>query len=135
AADATADVNVDTGADVVTADAGDAEAGARCTRSKPFANMRELGALNTSGVQNEGARLTPDEKTVYFTRYASNAGTTGDVYVSTRATAQDAFPIGLPLNGGNTADNDRWPTVTADGLFVYIWNGPKPNTLVASRAT
>lgn len=141
--DASVDTSVgaDTGTGTDTGAAGDtgaevsSDAGPRCDPTKPFANVRLMAGLNDAGSSNEGARLSPDELTAYFTRFATETGTTADVYVATRTSRSAPFSGAAPLAGGNTANNDRWPTVTADARFMYVWNGPKTNTLVASRAT
>jgi Tol biopolymer transport system component len=77
----------------------------------------------TSG--NDGnARLSPDELTIYF---SSDRSGSRDIFSTTRASRNDPFGTPRPVPGVNTTSDEKWPSVTADGLSMYIEstvNGP-----------
>jgi hypothetical protein len=69
--------------------AGSADAGRPCDPSKPFGSIENVQELNSAN-DDESARLTPDQLTVYFSR---RNGPTGAyfVYTATRATPTATF--------------------------------------------
>jgi hypothetical protein len=89
---------------------------ARCDRTKPFAAPRPAAGLNGAGYVS-GARLSPDELSVFFAR----TGATGDVVRATRASATDAWS-GVTLVAGISSATaaDGAPTTTADGLTMFF---------------
>ena len=95
-----------------------------------------MSELNSNS-SDEGATLSPDELTIYFdsTRPGGLGGY--DIYVATRANRTDPFSAPALLAGVNTANNERSPTVTADGLTLYATNGGGSmfDMLYATRAS
>ena len=67
-------------------------------------------------------RLSPDELTIYFQSDRDTAtGGTVDLYMATRATRTDPFDPPIALASVNSsADNDADPSVSADGLTLFI---------------
>src|SRR5688500_18747241 len=91
---------------------------ARCNPNAAFGTPVALTELNTTAYE-EGGSLSPDELTIYFASFRGGVGG-NDIYVATRA-SRDA-PFGAPalLAGVNTTANENWPSVTADGLQLYL---------------
>lgn len=114
----------------------DAPPAARCNPSAPFGPAVAISELN-SNASDEGATLSPDELTVYFD--SSRPGGMGgfDIYVATRATRTDPFSAPTLLDGVNSPNNERYPTVTADGLTLYAFNGGSSteDVVYATRTT
>jgi hypothetical protein len=106
----------------------------RCSPTAAFGTLTPLTALNTS-TNDENARLSPDELTLYFD--STRAGGPGgfDVYVSTRAATSDPFGAPELLAGVNTTRNERDVTVTGDGLTLYAdtFNGTDYDLSMATR--
>jgi len=101
----------------------------RCSPSAAFGTPQAVTELNTTGYE-EGAHLSPDELTVYFSRG-------GDIYVAKRTTRDEAFGAPALLAGITTTGEQLFPSVTADGLFLYATIGPSTNyeIAVAERAS
>lgn len=92
------------------------DAAVRCAPATPWGTPRLVLSLNTSDNEIFG-RLTADELTL-FGRVADTALT-----VSTRTSRSDTFPIGTPLDLGQSTMNFSSPTVTGDGLTLYFLAG------------
>jgi hypothetical protein len=87
-----------------------------CDISTPFGAPVLLAGVNGSS-NDYFARLSPDELTVYF---ASDRRGNDDIYSATRASRNDAFGTPVAVPGVNSTASDAWPTVTADGLTMYL---------------
>ncbi|CAN5924086.1 hypothetical protein BH11MYX4_BH11MYX4_37850 [soil metagenome] len=90
----------------------------RCDPTKPFGAPLPLAALNLPCDSDRAARLTPDERTVYFSSDRSNARR---IYRSTRAGAAEPFgpPVLLDeLATPSTAYIAAAPS--ADGLELIV---------------
>ena len=91
------------------------------------------GINGTTGNNAEG-RLSPDELTIYF---YSDRGGNDDVYTATRASTTDAFGTPQPLTSVNTTSAEGWPSVTSDGLTLFLESNVsgKYAVYVATRTT
>jgi hypothetical protein len=63
------------------------------------------------------AQFSPDELTAYF---GMPHGEQLDIYTATRPSRFDSFPTAAPLSAVNSLATDVCPSVTADGLTLYI---------------
>jgi hypothetical protein len=111
----------------------------RCDPNKPFDAPVALDDVNTTSNEG-GASLSPNELTMYFYSNRTGVGSVGmhDIYVTTRASLTSAFETPGVLANVNTANQEEWPSVTADGLFLYIdtYSGPTNWDIeVAQRAS
>src|SRR5262245_14197671 len=95
----------------------------RCNPASAFATETALTKLNENGRSSEGARLTPDELTIYFSSSRDGGQGGYDVYYSTRASRDDAFVEVHPVPGVNSSAHSRYPSVSGDGLYLYAGNG------------
>ncbi len=87
--------------------------------------------LNTAATES-GPRLTADQLGLYFNR---NPGSVGqwDIYLATRAQVGDDFGVPRPVAGINASTtNETSPTVTADGLTMYLDSSAGNGNLVVS---
>jgi hypothetical protein len=93
----------------------------RCDPSKPFGTPIVLEGLETASNESWPS-LSADERTIYFHSDRGGAGTLGlyDIFVATRNSLDDPFGMPGPLANVNTSGQDECPSVTADGLFLYI---------------
>lgn len=94
----------------------DASPQARCDPAAPFGRPTVLRSLNT-GANEEQATLSSDELTLYFSRDGGPGKY--DIYQATRASTMAAFGNAVAMMGVNSADEDREPRVTADGLTMF----------------
>jgi hypothetical protein len=147
--DASGDASTDaTTTDATTDDAGggnDASADASdgstpdaaspaCDPTKPFGAPTLVPGVNTAEDEYT-ARLSADELTVYVSANLSGVGVGGfDLYSATRTQAQGTFGSLTPLAALNGVTDDRFPTVTADGLTLYM-DRDSADFYVATRAS
>jgi hypothetical protein len=104
-----------------------------CDAAAPFGPATLVTALDVSYANDEGARLTLDELTVYF--HSDRAGTR-DLFMARRARRDDSF--GVPeLLAVSSAARESWPTLTADGLKLYfeVADDSAIQIYVSTRAT
>ena len=108
-------------ADSQAEDAGNtSDAITACDPSAPFVTVSPVSELNEAG-ENQNARLTHDEQTIYFARGTPfDAGTSFDLFVASRQSLTDKFSKATPLPGPNTPDNEYDPTPTNDNLNLYF---------------
>jgi hypothetical protein len=71
------------------------DAGAPCDPSDPFIAIEPIAELNAAS-DEEGARLTPDELVMYFTRRVG-AGQPYQIFTSKRATRDEPFGAAMPI--------------------------------------
>ena len=93
------------------------DAGPRCTATAPFGAPLPVAGLNTN-LDEQGARLTPDELTVVFARTRTNG--TSDLYLASRATTADAFGTPELLGTANSVNSELWPTLAPDALLMLF---------------
>jgi Tol biopolymer transport system component len=93
----------------------------RCNPNAPFGTPQPVDALNTTGVER-AAQLSPDELTIYFASDRGGSGSLGmtDIYVATRLSSAASFGTPAVLAGVNSSGLDDRPSITADGLFLYM---------------
>jgi hypothetical protein len=147
AADAGGDAALPTDSSASDGDAGgDAGGFPSCDPSKPFGAPVLIAELDTAA-HDLFARLTPDELTVYFERYASSdAGVPSekggaDLLVATRPSVTAPFGTPTLLASVNSSSNDFDPAVSGDDLTIYfassrpggagavdLWTATRPDT-------
>lgn len=95
---------------------------ARCNPNAPFGIAEPLPGINTTTSWETGGSLSPDELTIYFSSDRVGTGTVGgtDIYIATRPALDQPFGMPVVLANVNTTGADEWPSVTADGLYVYF---------------
>jgi hypothetical protein len=89
-----------------------------CDRTKPFGPVQELMSVPTgSGIP----RLSPDELTLYISVPEKlDAAAHKDLAKTTRASTTATFGPLTFLENVNTADEDRDPIVSIDGLTLFF---------------
>jgi hypothetical protein len=99
------------------------DGGVTCAPTKSFSAPLLVAGITQAGT-NAGARLTPNELTVYFGNLRlADAGGSGnyDIFSATRGQLSAAFATARALtaiNSATAADSD--PTLTADGQTLYF---------------
>jgi hypothetical protein len=108
----------------------------RCSKTAAFGTPVLVAELNTSSGDG-GARLTPDELSVYFSSNRPGGAGYDDVYLASRLSVDDPFGTPSLLVGVNTTGDERDPSPTADGLTLYTMGGAYPdrNIYRATRPT
>src|SRR5262249_23764210 len=90
----------------------------RCNRSSPFGEPQEVGNITNTALQESGARLSPDELTMYLSM-VSDAGV-WQIYSATRTDASADFGPPSQVPGVNSPTvHQHFPSVTGDGQFLY----------------
>ena len=105
----------------------DGSASPRCNPDSPFGAPVPISEINTAASE-EGADLSADELTMYFS--STRTGTLGgyDIFMATRPTRTAPWGNIVAVTGVNTAGgNERFPMVTGDGLTMYAMIGVTPN--------
>lgn len=87
-----------------------------CDLDAPFLEPKPVAELNTAAPEG-GARLSPDQLTVYFHRRES---TLFELFVATRASVDDPFGPAVPIRELAGTGDAFSPSVTADGLTIYF---------------
>jgi Tol biopolymer transport system component len=137
------DVHADSGGDApLPGDAGGSDAARVCDITRAFGTPVLLAGVNsdsTTVVNDDMARLSPDELTIYFTSdRPGGTGSNNDIYTATRTSRSAPFGAPLPLGGINTpAASEAWPTLTSDGLTLFFESTTSGSyqVLVATRTT
>jgi hypothetical protein len=101
-----------------TADGDLPDAGPRCDRKKPFGGAVVVPGLGTPG-EEYAVSLTPDEKTVYVAS-SRVVGAGFDLYVATRSGPDAPFGPAKRIDALSTTDDDRHPTISADGKTLVF---------------
>jgi Tol biopolymer transport system component len=73
--------------------------------------------VNQDGSNDEGARLSDDELTIYFT---SNRTGNRDMYSATRASRTASFGTPQPMGGVNSPSDEAYPSLTPDTLTIFF---------------
>lgn len=114
-----------------------------CAPTTKFGPLIVVPGLSNPSLDESTPRLSPDERTVYFTVRVPDPINTGRVldanlYVGQRATVNDAF-VSMPLDPFNTDQEDQDPTVSSDGLRLWFSSNRVANegyhTYLAERAS
>jgi hypothetical protein len=115
--------DVETEADERSHDPGDG----RCDPSAPFAIPVPVDGLATREHAEYTARLSPDERVVYFSRYRFDRdggfALLADLFTASRASTSAGFgPATIVSDLSSDAEEDS-PTVTADGREILFARG------------
>ena len=111
----------------------------RCDPMAPFTSIAPVDELNRPEASvmgwDEYARLSPDGLTVYFS--TGRDGGQLDIYKATRTSVDQRFGTPAPVEGVNTAAQERTPTITADGLTMLAMQSGHPGyeIVIAQRAS
>ena len=105
--------------DAADTDAASVDSPPPCDVAKPFASPVLVEGVTTSSGEGHGW-LSADQLTIYFNR---NDGTDSNLYFGTRMQPAGAFTGISPLGGVNTIGPEVRPTLTADGLTLFIEAG------------
>ncbi len=122
-------------------DAGGGDAARVCDITRAFGTPVLLAGVNsdsTTVVNDDMARLSPDELTIYFTSdRPGGTNSNNDIYTATRTSRTAPFGAPLPLGGINTPASEAWPTLTSDGLTMFFESTTSGSyqVLVATRTT
>jgi hypothetical protein len=115
---------LDGASDAARGDAGPEESrgdAGPCVGDETFDPPVLVGGINTQGVIDRAAHLSPDQKTIYFasTRAStSGSGLIDRVYFASRSSATDTFSAAtILLSDGKNWDN---PSVTGDEKTLFV---------------
>jgi Tol biopolymer transport system component len=132
-------VTTDSGVDAGATDGGAIVDAARCNPTAAFGPAIAVDAVNTSTADDELARLSPDELTLYFSSNRNGGPNKDDIFLTGRLMADASFGAASAVPGVNTTASERAPSVTADGKNLYAMTSPTggmPFTIsVATRAS
>jgi beta-lactamase regulating signal transducer with metallopeptidase domain len=116
----------------------------RVTKDDPWEESVNLGPMINSSADEEGASISTDGLTLYFSSNRPGGHGGWDLWVATREKIDDDW--GAPLNLGSTVNssaNEAAPLISADGLQLYFmdWGVLRPggyggiDIWVTTRAT
>ena len=91
---------------------------ARCNPTAAFGKPVALASLDTSA-NDEHAELSADELTIYFSSTRPGGAGGFDIYQATRGSISESFGNILPVQGINTAGDERTPRMAGNGLSMY----------------
>jgi hypothetical protein len=109
-----------------------------CDLSKPFGTPTSLDDLN-SPASDSSLAFSTDGLTAYVS--SGRTGTVGgfDIFAFTRSSLGQSFANPMPLTNVNTADDERSPRPTGDGLRLFYFTNHASagayDIAVATRAT
>jgi len=90
----------------------------RCDPTKPFGAPTVLANVNSTA-NDTYPFITADELQLWFT--STRPGSQGDdIYMASRASKTDDFGPAALIAGVNSAGSETRPTLSADGLTIYI---------------
>ena len=104
--------------DAGTVDA-DAAPARICDSTKAFGTPVLVAGLE--GQETFSARLSADELTMFYAIMTATNGT--DIYQATRSMTDASFESNGPMPSVNTAADEYWPTLSADGRLVFFESG------------
>lgn len=116
------DAGADADAAEASVDAADA-APLACDKTKPFDPPTLVAGVNGPSSQELRARLSSDELTMYLEIAGKNVPQSL-IYQSTRTTKQAQFGAPNLTPKVNTGSMQGAPSITADGLTLFLWSGP-----------
>lgn len=108
----------------------------RCNPTAPFGTPMHVAELNANAM-DECARLSLDERTVYFSSTRGGGAGGWDIWFAERASRDAAWGQPMLLGGAiNTTAMERCPAVTDDQLAIYGDNySTNYNLAVSTRQT
>lgn len=98
-------------------------AGPRCDPSKPFAAAVPVANVN-SPANDESARLSADELTLYFSSNRGGGAGGADLYMATRTSRDADFSTPTRIVSLASNGNEGGPTPTPDGLGLIFSRSP-----------
>lgn len=101
----------------------DTEAPARCDPNKPFGTPTRVTELSVDEeIEDSDARLSPDERTIYFQSTRETDPKAHRIWVATRPDPDSKFetPTLIDLEPGTSFYD---PVVTSDGLAIIVQRG------------
>jgi hypothetical protein len=107
----------------------------RCDHEQPFSTIALVGGIGTGPTKfNSAARLSPDEKQVFF---ASSLQGTYAIYEAIRDSRDVDFGPPIFLSELNTSSFDSNPSVTGDGVTMLFESrsAGRPTILKSTRNT
>jgi hypothetical protein len=115
------------------ASAGTGGAMAACDPTAPFGAPAIVAELN-GPAEELGARLSPDQLTIYF---ANSSGGHYDIYVATRSSSEIAFGSIRTLANVNSPQGDFAPSISEDGLALFLETDRRTDVeiMVATRSS
>ncbi|HEV8325566.1 MAG TPA: hypothetical protein VG389_28415 [Myxococcota bacterium] len=93
------------------------DAGPAC--SGPFGAPTDVMELDTADFEYEPT-LLPDALTIFFAAVRPGGMGFLDIWTATRADATSTFGTPVPAAGVNSVEDDRAPSISADGLTIYF---------------
>jgi hypothetical protein len=97
----------------------DAPPAPRCDPTKPFGAPTVLANVNSTSTDSQPF-LSQDELQLWFSSNRAGGQGGDDIYMATRTSKDADFGQPQTVAGVNTAGNDTRPSLTADGLNIYI---------------
>jgi Tol biopolymer transport system component len=98
----------------------------RQSRNHPWELPHNLGSLINTSAFEGFPTPSADGKTLYFNR--SSAGSSDDIWVTTRASVHNEWEMPQPLPQGiNSPGPDFSPSISIDGLNLYFASGRPGN--------
>lgn len=92
----------------------------KCSMATPFGAPKLVPGIDPARHAST-PRVTPDEKTIFFTSIDPDVG--AEVYRATRASKDAAFANVMAVPNINTASNENDPSVSSDGLTLVFHSG------------
>src|SRR6185436_16425003 len=92
---------------------------ARCDPSKPFGTPTKLANVN-SAADDVTPSVTADELQLWFSSTRAGGPGAADIYMATRTSPTADFGSPALVAGVNSAGSETRPSLTADGLTIYI---------------
>jgi WD40-like Beta Propeller Repeat len=110
-----------------------------CDPSKPFGTPSAAEVFNSAG-SDDGLSLSADGLTAYVSRSSDASLQNFDLFQLTKASTDQSFGPATALGGGiNTADQERAPQISRDGLKLYYFSNhvaaSAGDLLLATRAS
>ena len=94
------------------------DANVACDPLAAFGAPRPIVMPSTTGMLKHRPQLSPDELTLYFS--GNMPGQDTDLYATTRASLADGFAAPAPLATLNSTGNDGDPSISSDGLTLWL---------------
>ncbi|UCG56601.1 MAG: PD40 domain-containing protein [Phycisphaerales bacterium] len=105
---------------------GDIYVAERASTSVPFVEVHNLGSGVNSPANEYTPSVSPDELTLYLSRGEGADGF--DVYVATRSLTRAPFDSARRVANVNSSANDKYPSISSDGLTLFLDSHRLPNT-------
>jgi Tol biopolymer transport system component len=107
---------------------GDIYVAVRASTSAPFGEPDNLGSGVNSHANEYSPSVSPDELTLYFTSGRSGGPGPADLYMATRNSTRAPFGAAQIVANVNTPVIDWCPSISSDGLTLFLGSDRLPNT-------